>query len=122
MLEAPLVQVNDMDSNDLPSSAAIAIDTDNDNDSASITSSPAKWVKDCKDKINEKVLMEVMKELLSGVEVDEVFNFLPSPNLDDIAKGKTGFDPSTVAHCHTLVDDNVQNWIWQWYNSAGAVL
>ncbi|KIK51906.1 hypothetical protein GYMLUDRAFT_64577 [Collybiopsis luxurians FD-317 M1] len=53
MLEAPLVQVNDMDSNDLPSSAAIAIDTDNDNDSASIKSSPAELVKDCKDEINE---------------------------------------------------------------------
>ncbi|KIK56822.1 hypothetical protein GYMLUDRAFT_247598 [Collybiopsis luxurians FD-317 M1] len=123
ILEAPFAQVNDMDSNDLPSSAATTIDTDNDNDSASITSSPAKLVKDCKDEINEKVLMEVMKELLGGVEVDEVFNFLPSPNLDDIAEGEvTGFDPFTAAHCNTLVDDDVQNWTWQWYNSAGAVL
>ena len=83
ILEAPSVQLNDVDNDNLPSSSAMVINTDDNDDSVSVMSSPAELVKDSKDEIKEKVLMEVLQELFGGLEVDEVFNFLSCPDLDD---------------------------------------
>lgn len=119
----PSVQCTNVDSGDIPSSTAMIIDTrdnDDEDDSASIASSPAEVVDDHEDGMNDKFWNEVMKDVSNGAELDEAFNFLPDPDLDDVAQGDPGTGP-TPERRRTLVDDNVEERTWRWNDDAGWV-
>lgn len=110
-----LVQENDVDQDDLPTSCDMDIDPspeDSDGEQ-SIISGPEMPVTEGEDD-GPKVLAETMdaaSRLLGGIDLDdllqETFDFLPDPDLD-FEQGEAGSGSSTTASQqrtrHTLVD------------------
>lgn len=128
-LEMPLIQINNIDRNDLPSTRTMDVDQDDDDldldEECSITSEPVELVKDCEDEVDEEVLARVIEEAVASLEdMEDTFNFLPDLETGDVFEGDASSGPSTASYQqmhHNLVDDNGQQCTWQWHKSAGKV-
>ena len=134
VLEAPSVEVNDVDSGDLPSSRDMDIDQGQEDASdkeGSICSQPDVPVEDIEGKEEEALYTHSVNAatcaLLDGVDlnnIDDVFDFLPNPDLDDTTEGEASAGPSGTATTYrpmhrTLVDDDAESRTYAWHSSAG---
>jgi hypothetical protein len=129
LLNAPLsVQTNDVDHDDLPSSRSMEIDGDQafdtySDEEGSIASELDELVEETED---EDVITQAMKAAL-GDDFEshlEVFDFLPAPDLDNIAEGEADPALSTAAHPtlrRVLVDDDADTREYQWHETGGRV-
>lgn len=132
ILEAPSVQINDVDSWDLPSSRDMEIETDLDelDERASIVSEEAEIVADIPEDEEDASIALSLEEASRSVwegfdftDIDNIFDFLPDPELDDtVGLGDVGISGSTEAlKRRTLVDEDEKTWTYRWHPTAGKV-
>ncbi|KIK69406.1 hypothetical protein GYMLUDRAFT_237209 [Collybiopsis luxurians FD-317 M1] len=125
-----------MDFDNLPSSRNMVIDQEDNpdsiaNDNASIVSHPEELVKECEDKENEALFSESLDaatqaliDIVSLEDVEEIYNFLPNPDLKDVKEGEAGSGPSTSAYHqtrHTLVNNDTQERTHKWHPTARRI-
>lgn len=120
---AVLVQENDIDQDDLPSSFNMVIDSLCDTDSEqSIISGPEVSVEEYEE--HDKTMDEALDYLdcLPDLnELPESFHFLPDPDLDIVGGGPIPGSP-TVAHTRrTLMDIEAEDPTYKWHQTAGQV-
>ena len=131
VLEVPTVLTNDVDQGDLPSSRSMDVDDDansDDEEEVGINSEPERVIADDDDSDDEDHLTNAMQAAacaLGDVNLDdilEVLDFLPDPELEDLAGGEAGPGPSTSANRRmrrTLIDDDAELPTFQWHPTAG---
>ena len=133
VLEAPLIQINDMDQDDLPSSQNMDIDYGEDQDSfldneVAINSEPDEVVEESEDKEDEIALSEAMAmaaAMLNTADLDDiadVFDFLPDPDLEVAEEaGTSRSNTADQSVRRTLIDDDAESRIYQWHPTAGQI-
>lgn len=129
-----LVQENDVDQDDLPSSYEMDVDhspEDSDGEQ-SIISGPEVPVLNSEEEEEEiQMLAQTMDGAyhVGGLDLDDIvlqetFDFLPNPDLD-MEEGEAATEPSTAASqhspCRTLVDMEAEEPTCKWHATAGQV-
>jgi len=128
----PTVEINDVDENDLPSSKNMDIDDDEDeeDEEAGVQSEPERLIAEEAEKEDEDYLKTAMEEAartLGNVDLSDIleaFDFLPTPDLEDVAEGEPGPGPSTASYRQmrrTLLEGDGPSHTYQWHPSAGRV-
>lgn len=123
---APLIQENNVDQDDLPSSFNMVIDSSGEvysDSEQSILSGPEEPVKEYDE--HEKTMHEAFG-YLGGLDLNELpesFDFLPDPDLD-IMEEEYVDEPTTAPNQptrRTLIDIEAEKPTFKWHQTAGQV-